>query len=339
MWFVGNQTSGSGARLYAADSPTPFGKFIVRNHFGSAEASAYGSLDPDIWQDALGNLWLLWSQQNGLNTAANKIFSALLNPNGISFAENFSHIIATYSSVNSFIPSPINRGGNPQIENPALVTDPLGTYRFGLTMSFGSYRDLDTYRTVNAGCESPAGPCGSTNEQMVGFNTKVVGSSGVKNAGGASFVRSSSEWSEAFMPFAAVPSTSSLPLNRRLYFDRTNSGLLRGTNEYISAGNPNQGINYCMCTPNGWRLYMQTDGNLVIYDQNNVARWASNTSGGLGSYAMMQTDGNFVVYDNGVKKFASNTAGNPGAYLRFQNSDGNLVIYTAAGQPIWATGT
>jgi len=53
----------------------------------------------------------------------------------------------------------------------------------------------------------------------------------------------------------------------------------------------------------------------------------------------MQTDGNFVVYDGADVKFQTGTVGNPGAYLAFQNSDGNLVIYSSNGQPLWATGT
>lgn len=43
------------------------------------------------------------------------------------------------------------------------------------------------------------------------------------------------------------------------------------------------------------RLIMQSDGNLVIYDEFNRARWASNTVG-RGWTARLQTDGNFVVY-------------------------------------------
>ncbi|KAL5697712.1 hypothetical protein ACHQM5_028829 [Ranunculus cassubicifolius] len=54
---------------------------------------------------------------------------------------------------------------------------------------------------------------------------------------------------------------------------------------------------------------MQTDGNLVVYDYNNRAMWASNTNRAIASY-----------------------------YLSLQ-CDGNLVIYTPGGTAIWATGT
>jgi len=85
---------------------------------------------------------------------------------------------------------------------------------------------------------------------------------------------------------------------------------------------------------------MQTDGNLVIYNNHGVAQWSSQTSGGdANSYALMQTDGNFVIYDDGVAKWSTQTGGHPGAYLDFQNSDGNLVVYSSTGQPLWSSGT
>lgn len=53
----------------------------------------------------------------------------------------------------------------------------------------------------------------------------------------------------------------------------------------------------------------------------------------------MQTGGNLVIYDSERRAFwASNTNGNPGARVIAQ-SDGNVVIYTPANQPLWATNT
>jgi hypothetical protein len=89
-------------------------------------------------------------------------------------------------------------------------------------------------------------------------------------------------------------------------------------------------------------LWMQTDGNLVLYFIN-TAIWASNTSNG--KVALMQQDGNFVLYDGnfnsggglGTPVWASNTSGNPGAYLGVQN-DGNLVVYLGP-TALWASNT
>lgn len=87
------------------------------------------------------------------------------------------------------------------------------------------------------------------------------------------------------------------------------------------------------------RLVMQTDGNLVVYDEHGRGRWASHTEG-TGYRADFQTDGNFVVYTKGTPRravWSSGTGGHPGARLRVQD-DGNVVIYDGS-QAIWNTGT
>ena len=60
-----------------------------------------------------------------------------------------------------------------------------------------------------------------------------------------------------------------------------------------------------------YRLIMQADNNLVLYDKNNKPTWASNTNGKgkLGTaYCIMQNDGNLVIYDENKKVlWASNT--------------------------------
>ena len=48
-----------------------------------------------------------------------------------------------------------------------------------------------------------------------------------------------------------------------------------------------------------FRLTMQTDGNLVYYDKFDVAVDASNTVGSYGAYLWIQDDGNVVIYDTG----------------------------------------
>ena len=49
----------------------------------------------------------------------------------------------------------------------------------------------------------------------------------------------------------------------------------------------------------------------------------------------MQGDGNLVVYNAaGVPLWSSGTAGNPGAWLAVQG-DSNLVVYDYYGYPLW----
>ncbi|MDQ0585086.1 protein kinase domain-containing protein [Streptomyces rishiriensis] len=84
-------------------------------------------------------------------------------------------------------------------------------------------------------------------------------------------------------------------------------------------------------------LVMQQDGNLVIYDQDGKARWASRTSG-EGNSARFQADGNLVVYTSGGQPvWASRTTGRQGTVLVFQ-ADGDVVI-KSGDTVLWAAGT
>jgi hypothetical protein len=60
-----------------------------------------------------------------------------------------------------------------------------------------------------------------------------------------------------------------------------------------------------------YKLQMQADGNLVIYDASNAAKWASGTRGDRnGPYRLiMQDDSNLVIYDkNNRATWASQSA-------------------------------
>ena len=85
------------------------------------------------------------------------------------------------------------------------------------------------------------------------------------------------------------------------------------------------------------RMVMQGDGNLVIYDENGKALWASNTRGS-GIRAVFQADGNLVVYNSANQSvWKSSTSGHNGAQLVLQ-ADGNVVI-EQGGQEFWASNT
>jgi hypothetical protein len=57
---------------------------------------------------------------------------------------------------------------------------------------------------------------------------------------------------------------------------------------------------------------------------------------GNGRYRLvLQSDGNVVLYDGqGAAAFTTSTQDNAGAYLVVQ-ADGNVVVYQADGQPLW----
>jgi hypothetical protein len=87
--------------------------------------------------------------------------------------------------------------------------------------------------------------------------------------------------------------------------------------------------NQYLLSPNGlYKLILQTDGNLVIYNQTtNKAVWATYTNGKPVVKAVMQGDGNFVLYgSNGASYWSSRTYNYPGAFLQIQDQ-GNAVVY------------
>ncbi|MEV0400473.1 hypothetical protein [Actinoallomurus sp. NPDC050550] len=88
-------------------------------------------------------------------------------------------------------------------------------------------------------------------------------------------------------------------------------------------------------SPNGvYSLFQQTDGNVALY-KGKEALWSTKTQG-AGVYSVMQTDGNWVVYSAAGKPlWYSNTANNAGASLAVQD-DGNLVIYATDHRVLWA---
>lgn len=84
-----------------------------------------------------------------------------------------------------------------------------------------------------------------------------------------------------------------------------------------------------------YRLYMQYDGNLALY--GSVLLWQSGTKGS-NNWAVVQADGNFVIYDqNNVARWNTSSFGGSSTFLALQ-PDGNLVLYCSAGVK-WATYT
>ncbi|MFI0926303.1 hypothetical protein ACH4TP_20580 [Streptomyces sp. NPDC021012] len=93
--------------------------------------------------------------------------------------------------------------------------------------------------------------------------------------------------------------------------------------------------------PGGWyELWMQSDGNLVLYFHGApfyTAKWQTNTRASNATL-WMQHDGNVVLYDgqgNPLWNTGTYGCGGLGAWLRVQ-TDTNLVLYTSDWTPIWA---
>ena len=93
-----------------------------------------------------------------------------------------------------------------------------------------------------------------------------------------------------------------------------------------------------------YRLEMQTDGNLVMYrNEDGLVSWHTHTNGkGSPPYILdMQTDNNLVVYaagHNPTWDSRTNGTGVSGARAVLQD-DGKFVIYDGAQNVLWASGT
>ncbi|XP_010262902.1 PREDICTED: mannose-specific lectin-like [Nelumbo nucifera] len=85
-----------------------------------------------------------------------------------------------------------------------------------------------------------------------------------------------------------------------------------------------------------YRLTMQSDCNLVLYDSDNKV-WESFTYGkGSGCYTTMQGDGNLVIYSTSGPVWSSGTAKGEGYYVCVLQRDRNVVVY---GPSLWSSGT
>ncbi|MRX47389.1 hypothetical protein [Pedobacter puniceum] len=100
--------------------------------------------------------------------------------------------------------------------------------------------------------------------------------------------------------------------------------------------------NETLYSPNGvYRLVMQGDGNLVLYNSANSAIWRSGSVSGAGNYSFRcQSDGNLVIYKNPISVYSPGTPiwnastnptglfpGQPQQALLILQDDGNLVFY------------
>ncbi len=78
-----------------------------------------------------------------------------------------------------------------------------------------------------------------------------------------------------------------------------------------------------------YKLKMQTDNNLIIYDKDNKTIWETETSSSSDENKLcIHEDGNMVIYNKDNKvKWKSDTDGIKGNYKLQIENDGNLVIY------------
>ncbi|MGJ5756689.1 hypothetical protein [Streptomyces galbus] len=88
-------------------------------------------------------------------------------------------------------------------------------------------------------------------------------------------------------------------------------------------------------TTNRIRMVMQTDGNLVVYNELDKPIWASMTFG-QNHRAIFQSDGNLVIHNGDDRPiWASKSHGHEGAQLVLRADAKVVIVYN--GQVIWST--
>lgn len=113
--------------------------------------------------------------------------------------------------------------------------------------------------------------------------------------------------------------------------------------------NENMGRGTCISNRSDLLYFfaLQTDGNLVLYDNHSKVLWTAGVAGRGGEVLTMQNDGNLVLRDaRGRAVWATGTQYSAGiaiSYFQFQ-TDGNAVVYrtTIPGyetRAVWATHT
>ncbi|RWR91660.1 mannose-specific lectin 3-like protein [Cinnamomum micranthum f. kanehirae] len=86
-----------------------------------------------------------------------------------------------------------------------------------------------------------------------------------------------------------------------------------------------------------WELKLETNCNLVLYEEGDKVIWSTNTEGKIedGCYLKNDANGNVGVYNGNGEKIWETGTSNDHSLLVLQN-DRNLALY---GPPIWATYT
>lgn len=125
-----------------------------------------------------------------------------------------------------------------------------------------------------------------------------------------------------------------LPLEKKIFNrDREcNKGLIPG--ECMKFGDFAYSCHKC------FKLTLLLDGVLALYTTADPIRshWSTKTAGKGVDKACMQTDGNFVLYtSDGQPVWSTGTEGNPGAYMEVQ-FDGQMAIWKD-GKSLWVSGS
>lgn len=188
MMFAASRRTGS-ACIGAAYSPTPKGPFTATAMQWCN--STGGLLDPQLFVDADGSVWVHYSLQRPASRASQVMAQRIAFDGTSVVAVGAASTLLTIEQARSVcgLRYPVNGcsvapGVTPPghyVENPAMVRDPHNGY--DLLVSVGNWQD-GSYRTVEVPCTAPGGGC------LPDFGSPIqVSDAALRQVGGASVLR------------------------------------------------------------------------------------------------------------------------------------------------------
>ena len=140
------------------------------------------------------------------------------------------------------------------------------------------------------------------------------------------------QWFGGIDDVAVYQGAMSTPAVARAYALQTSDGTGANTLAKDQTLHPGENLH----TSGGqFELWMQADGNLVLYRGDGAVVWATYTQGNPGSSLIMQGDGNLVIYrPDGTPIWDAGTWGTAADRLVLYDN-GDLVLLDPTGQVIW----
>ncbi len=86
-----------------------------------------------------------------------------------------------------------------------------------------------------------------------------------------------------------------------------------------------------------YTLWYRDDNALELHNSLHTVTWQTWPSSGVAGVCIMQTDGNLVVYDRNARAVWASNTHTPGSRLRVLD-DGNVAIHTPDGTMVWSSG-
>ena len=144
LYFAARSVAGSEC-IGVGTAATPLGPFNSTSTTPlECQAALGGSIDPDVFTDGHGGLWLAWKNDGNSIGAPDALWSQALTPDGVALAGSPSQLLTSTAGWQRGV-----------IENPDLVTLGDALYLFYSGAGYAS----SSYATGYATCASPAGPC------------------------------------------------------------------------------------------------------------------------------------------------------------------------------------